>query len=160
MSKLALIKAVVETLRYDTGIGGLVKLSEHTASDLRIAREKPPVKGRLPFLGVSIPVSVPLMQSDVTQLQRITLEFSCHAASELVVEQLADRLEVLLHKNEDSKVNTSYYNFSTDDVSTRMTRYTDRNGPDFDATTKIWTSIVRASVIWTGSPCPVSKGDD
>lgn len=151
MSKLQLAHAIVDKLRTDTGAGSLVTLTGHGTIH-KIARDEPPVKDRLPFLGVSIPTSVVLLQTgDVTKLQKATVQFRCYANTEPAAELIADRVETLLHSSDD---NTSYYDFSNSNVSTRQVRFKTRMGSDFDEKADVWTGIVEASVIWLSSPCP------
>lgn len=154
MSKINLVTALVEHLRLDVGVGSLVALTGHTVTQMKIARDSPPVKGRTPFLGVAMPVSMPLMGVYVTQVQRGTAYFYCQSKDEVLAEQLADRIEYLLHNNTITTVNTDYYDFSNSDVSVRGNRFVSRIGSDFDAKLEVWLAEVRAEVIWTNTSCP------
>jgi hypothetical protein len=152
-------QAIVEKLRADTvATIGLVALTGHDqskAEGFRIARQTPPVKSRLPFLGVSIFTSIPLMDSDVSQLQRARVHFRCYGAKELPAIKLADRMEHLLHgRAEDVSVGTNrgYYDFSNSEVSTRSTRFKNRDLPDFDDDVDAWNVLVEADLVWIDEP--------
>ena len=160
-----LYKAIVEKLRTDTGSGSLVELSGHDATSANgyaIGRSKPNVAERLPYLGVKILQSLPLVEGgSVTHVQRARISFLCSAESELTAIRLADRIEKLLHwKVEDDaarKPATGYYDFSNTDISTRSVRFKSRTPePDFDEDSDVWTDAVEADVIWVSQPCPAS----
>lgn len=146
-----LYTAIVTKLRLDTGAGSLVALTGHTATDLRIARDKPPKKGITPFLGVSIFFTVPLIEDGPTQVRESSVHFRSYAGKELTALQIADRMEELLHDITD---NTGYYSFSDANVSTRQVRFKSRTAPDFDDDVEVCTITIVASIIWVDAPCP------
>ena len=153
MSHLRLVKCIIEKLRTDTGVGSLVALTLHSSGDIRIARDRPPVKGKLPFLGVRVIQSIPLIGSDATHVKRSRVHFRCYSTSEIVANQIADRLDVLL---DDKEGITSYYDFSGTDLSCRSGRWKSRDETDFDEETDAWNVLVEADVIWTPQQCPVA----
>lgn len=153
MSQLLLVKAITDKLRADTGAGSLVTLTGHTSSNLRIARDQPPVKALTPFLGVLIVDSPPLIGVDATHVQKARVLFKSYSVEELTVWKLCDRMGTLLH-DITGNPNTGYYDFSNTDICTRQTRYAGRTEPTFDSKTEVWVGIVEADVIWVNVPCP------
>jgi len=149
MSQKLLIKQILTTLRSDTT---LCSLTGHSSTNIRIARDSPPVKARTPFLGVSIFDSFPLLVVDVSNLQRARVWFNCYAAVELTVIDIADRVENLFHTN--SANNTNYYDFSGGGVSTRMTLFRSRKRTEYDDKTDVWSTLLQADAIWVNSACP------
>jgi len=137
-------------LRTDTGAGSLVTLTGHTIIKLRIARDRPPIKGDKPFLGITIVDSLPMLGPDVTHLQRSIVRFKCYAAVELTSIKLADRIEFLLHDSDP----TSFYDFSGNGISNRMTRFRQRFDREHDEDTDVWNSMVDANLIWLDTSCP------
>lgn len=154
MSQEKLLKQVVEKLRTDATLVSSTGHDPTKSNGYRIARYEPPVKGRLPFLGVEMFISTPLMLSDVPQLQVSRFYFHCYASSELTSIRIADRMEALLNPEEAvSTANTEYYDFSGTDVSNKMTRFK-RREREFDEDTDSWNDIVEADIIWLNQPCP------
>ena len=158
VGQLDLRKAVIDKLRTDTGAGSLVELTEHDTTAVngyRIAAQRPPIKARLPYLGVRIEQALPLMASDVPQLQVAQAEFSCHSLKELTTLQIADRIEALVNLDSDpSDPNTNYYDFSDGVISNRSTRFKSRQGSAFDEDTEVWTVLVTADIVWINKPYP------
>lgn len=150
--------AIVDKLRTDTGAGGLVELTHHDASSpakYRILRDQPPTKGKLPFLGVAIYQSTPLMDDGPSQVETARVYFHCYSTSDLTAITIADRLENLLHAKAEqlSLTNVGHYDFSSSDISNRQTRWKSRDVPDFDDETDVWHVLVEADVIWIAEPC-------
>jgi len=143
-------KAIADVLRADTGAGSLVELTGHTPTNIRIARDTPPVKGMKPFLGFRIGPSVPL-NNETTFLQESRVEFCCCSTQELTAMRIADRLEELVHNTTPA----SYWNFSNGDISNRSTRFANRGKSMHDEDTDVWTVQVDLDLIWYGQPCPV-----
>lgn len=160
MGQESLLSAIVTRLRQDTsGASSLVTLTGHSSSKedgLRIGRDKPPVKGRLPYLGVKVFTSTPLISTgDVPSLQVARVHFICYAAEELLAIKLADRLEVLLN-SDNSSPNRAYLDFSGASVRNAMTRFKSRSEYDFNESTDTYSQLVEADVIWDVNACPVS----
>ena len=153
MSQKNLLKEIVETLRTDAVLVSLTNHDETKPRGFRIAGDEPPVKGRTPFLGVEVILSVPLMDSDVPQMQNAQIGFNCYSTKKLTSADIADRVEFLL-QDKSGEANTGYYNFSGGSISNRMTRFKNREGAVFDDKTDVWTSIVEAVVIWVDKTCP------
>lgn len=152
MSHLKLYKCIVEKLRTDTGVGSLVALTEHSSGDIRIARDKPPIKAKTPFLGVRVFVSVPLIGGGTaTEVKRSRIHFQSYSTSELLVEQIADRLDELLDREGEA---TAYYDFSGTDVSVRSSRWKSRDLADVDEETDVWFVRTEADLIWVPQSCP------
>lgn len=150
-----LYRAIINVLRDDVGVGGLVDLTDHsiyTVNGYKIGRKSPTVKGRLPFVGVHILTTIPLLPSDVPQLQNSMVDFYCSANTELTAIRLADRIEYLLHA-ESYGANTGYLDFSDEYIDVRSTRFKLRRGTDHDEKTDVWEDLVRARVIWVQRPC-------
>lgn len=150
-----LVLGIINKLRSDTGAGSLVELTNHDSSSpsgYRIMRDRPPTKGKVPFLGIRIQQSVPLMEDGPSQVEQARVYFSCYSTNDLTAIKIADRLEELLHDTL-SSTNRGYYDFSTSDISNRQTRWKNRDVPDFDDDTDVWTVLVEADLIWVGSPC-------
>jgi len=147
MSKKLLVKYITEKFRTDTGAGSLVAITGHLITDIRIARDKQPVKEKLPYLGVMVFQSIPLIGSDVTHAQKSRIYAKGYAVSELVAVDIADRVEVLL-KPEKSGAVTSYYDFSGTDVSIRDTRWKSTSLPDYDDKLSVWHVLVEFDITW------------
>ena len=153
--KLELVKQVIDTLRTDTGAGSLVSLTTHTGiapNGIRIARDSPPVKRRVPFLGVRVETTLPLIGVDATMVKKSRIAFRCYSTNEILAEQIADRVEELLDVRTGLDSAIGYYNFSGSDISVRMSRWANRVGADFDEETDVWNSVVGADVIWVTQP--------
>lgn len=146
MNQEAFYADIVSKLRSDTGVGSLVALTGHSSSDLRIARDQPPVKARMPFLGVKMLVSTPL-EDEVSNFQRTNVEFRAYAASEKTCIQIADRVTNLISAKSLTHV-TGYYDFSGTSISNRMTQFRSRSTTMFDEESDVWTQIVTAELIW------------
>lgn len=155
-----LLNALVTKLRADTGAGSLVTLTGHVASDpnkYRIGRDRPQKKGQAPYLGVAIFQSVPLSADGPSHVQIARIHFRSYSTKELTSIAIADRIEQLLHARTEQAViamtNVGYYDFSDGAVSTRQTRWKNRDGQDFDDETDTWVTVVEAEVIWVDEPC-------
>jgi hypothetical protein len=153
--------AIVTKLRADTGAGSLVALTNHDPTgsppDFRIGRLQPLVAGKGEYLGVRVAQSKPLMGEDVTSMQLAMVDFYCMARVELTSIKIADRMESLLHDEigNPSTPNTGYYDFSDTEISTRSTRFVNRLSAELDdEDTDVWTTMIRAEVVWVGNPCP------
>ena len=141
------MKAVVGKLRTDDE---LVRLTKHKPpKDLRIARVKPPIKGKSPFLGVKFISSVPRMPDTATAVQDAIIEFVAISTDEILSAAIADRLEDLLHPND----NVEYYDFSSSEISNRSTLFTRRDVPVFDDDNDMWKSSIFVDIVWVNSPC-------
>jgi hypothetical protein len=151
MAHKNLYKAIIDTLRADTGAGSLVAMLDYSTSNYSIARDSPIVKEKTPFLGVSIVQSVPLIESATAKLQQAEVELKAHARSELTALEIADRVEYLVH--ESLADDTSYYDFSDTNVSTRQTLFRSREAPYFDDLADVWSVQVVLDVIWINEPC-------
>ena len=153
MAHKNLYKAIIDTLRTDTGAGSLVALTEHSVSNYSIARDMPIVKERTPFLGVKITLSVPLMgDGATTRLQTAEVELVAHARSELTALEIVDRLEYLVHEVQ-SRTALQYYDFSDANVSNRQTIFKSREAPYFDDKTDVWSVQITLDVIWINQSC-------
>ena len=149
MSKNLLVKQIVEKFRTDAT---LVVLTGHGTSDIRIARDKQPVKEKLPFLGATIFQSIPLISADVTHLQRSRVYVRSYAVYDYTAAEIADRVEVLLQPEKTGAV-TSYYDFSGTNISNRDTRWKSTSLPDYDDKTGIWDVLVEFDVTWVNLTC-------
>lgn len=150
MSQKELVKQIAETLRLDAT---LVALVEHTSSDIRIARDRPPIKAKLPFLGIRVFESNPLVSGDVTHFQIARIHFKAYGLNETNIIDIADRLDLLLQP-ERSGASNAYYDFSGGSISTRSTRWKTRGLRDFDDETDVWNEIVEADIVWVPQACP------
>lgn len=150
MSRLRLIKSLVNKLSSDSV---LISLTGHdeASNKIRIARDSPPVKGKVPFLGVKVFASAPMLESDVTQLQVSRIHFLCHG-DEIRASQIADRVEHLFH-DVSGNANTGYYDFSGPGLSIRSSRFKRRRGASYDQNTDVWTELIEADIIWTPESC-------
>lgn len=146
-----LLGRIATVLRADTGAGSLVTLTGHSTSDIRIARDKPPVKGKLPYLGFIIFDSAPLMGPDLTHLQRSIVRFKCYSSDDLKSIQIADRLEDLFNVSDP----ISYYDFSDSGsgISTRMTRFRRRYEIEHDNDLDVWNTMIDVNFTWIDSTC-------
>ena len=164
MGQKALLKAIADKLRSDTGAGSLVELTKHDASDpnkYRIARQKPVKKADTPFLGISIFQSVPVSDDGVSHQQRARVHFRRFGAKELTAIEIADRMDTLLHaKTEQAAAptgktgtNVGYLDFSNTSISNQQTRWKNRDEPDFDDDDDVWIVLVEADLIWVDEPC-------
>lgn len=150
-----LISAVVTKLQADTGAGSLVTLTGHTSAESHIARSKPLVEKRSPFIGVSA-YGTPFMGPDVTTVKRSVVIFEICAngsGAELTVLRICDRLEYLLD-GPSPATNRSYYDFSDASINTKQVRLKSRGNTYFDEELDVWAAVVDANVIWIGEPCP------
>lgn len=152
--------AIVDKLRTDTGAGSLVTLTTHDVTDprkFRILRDRPPVKGESPFLGVKIFQSVPLSDDGPSHIQVARIHFRSYSGKDLTAMQIADRVEHLLHARDEQVAdgtNIGFYDFSSVSISNRQTRWKSRDVSDFDNETDTWMTLVEAEVIWVDEPCP------
>lgn len=117
------LAALVTALQADVGVGSLVALTTHTASDWRISRGKPPKKGDLPFLGVNEYPSTPLVKEH-TFIKRYIVSLAAYAAKDVTAIMIADRVEVLVHRMGGS--NKEYFDFSTSEVTVYSTLFKGR----------------------------------
>lgn len=150
MSQKELVKQIAETLRLDAT---LVALVSHAATDIRIARDRPPIKAKLPFLGIRVFESNPLVDGDVTHFQTARIHFKAYGTDEIDVIDIADRLDLLLQP-ERSSASNAYYDFSGGNISTRSTRWKSRGLRDFDDEIDVWNEIIEADIVWVPQACP------
>ena len=153
MSHKNLITALITKLRDDTGAGSLVALTGHNGTTIRIARDQPPMKERLPFLGVAVFVSMPLIGPDATHVKQSRLHFRVYDRIEIGAHDIMDRVDTLLD-DKTSDANTGYYDFSTTDISIRQNRWVSRKESIFDEEKEVWEGLVEADVIWVNETCP------
>jgi len=149
-----LIKQICEKLRTDSGSAdALVTLTNHRADRVRIGRHLQPRKDHTPYLGVEISSSIP-MNNQVTCMQKARVHFHAHARSELTAFDIADRIETLL--DNESGAPQAYYDFSGSgfgEVRVADSRLKERNAPEFNGKTEVWTIIIEADLIWSTQPC-------
>jgi len=147
------ILQMVEKLRLDNvGPINLVKLTQHSPTDIRIGREKPAIKEKTPFLAVSVNNSTPLISGGVaTSVQHAIVAFSACARDELKAMRIADRLESLLHVV--GGANNSYFDFPGDEVGIRYSAFLSRPKATFDQDLDYWEDRILAEVIWSSVPC-------
>jgi hypothetical protein len=152
MAHKNLYKAIIDKLRADTGAGSIVDLTDYSTSNYSIARDMPTVKERTPFLGVNIPMTVPLIgDGATTRIQNAEVELKAHARSELTALKIIDRLEYLVHETIVS--DTSYYDFSDANISNQQTVFRQRESPYFDDDTDVWSVQIILDVIWVNQSC-------
>lgn len=152
MSKKLLIKQLVEKLRTDTGSGGLVSLTTHSTSDIRIARDKQLRKDDTPFLGVMLVDTFPSLGADVTFLKRSLIAIKAYSRDEVKSIDISDRVTFLF--DDESGGNTGFYDFSdSSGVSIRMSRYKRTMDSDFDDDTEVWASPVLVEAFWCTQSC-------
>ena len=108
------LEALVTALRADIGAGSLVALTEHTSSDKRIVRGRPPKGGKLPFLGVCEFPSTPLIKEH-TFVKRYLVSIIAFAGKDINAILISDRVEILFHKM--GEENNSYFDFTNEDVT-------------------------------------------
>ena len=123
------IAAIVGALQADTGAGSLVQLTGHTLKDLRILRQAPPKAGQLPFLAVSVPVSVPLIK-DQPFVKRYTVVISALCGQEALAIRIADRVEQLV--NPQNQASNAYFDFSSAEVKVYSTLWKRRIRSEYD----------------------------
>jgi hypothetical protein len=152
-----LLKSIVAKLRLDTGTDSLVARTNHSSSNIRIARDRPILKSETPYLGVFVSQSVPVMGDGPDILEQARVHFRAYAAKELTSMQIADRLSYLLQgwSQHSASPNTGYYDFSSvsDGISNRHTRYAGRDGQLFNDKTDVWNTLIEADLIWTNKAC-------
>ena len=152
MAHKNLYKAIIDKLRADTGVGSIVALTDYSSSNYSIGRDMPSVKERTPFLGVNIPMTIPLIgDGATTRLQNAEVELKAHARSELTALTIVDRVEYLVHETITDDV--SYYDFSDSNISNRQTTFRQREAPYFDDETDVWSVQVILDVIWINQSC-------
>jgi len=149
-----LIQAIIAKLLTDIAAGGLVELTgnDDASEKFRIARGNPIQVGDTPFLGVMIFQSVPLIGSTATHVQKARVYFRAWAAKDLTAIKIADRLEDLLHDRTGAS-NLGYYDFSSDEISNRMTRFKQRDLAVHDDDKDVFMILIQADVIWVDEPC-------
>ena len=149
-----LLKQLIDKLRPDSGSSDtLITLTQHRDDRIRIGRYMQPRKDHTPYLGVEINNSIP-MNNVVTQLQKARIHYCAHSRNELTAFDIADRIEQLLD-NQDGAAH-SYYDFSGSshgDVRVLDHRLRERNAPEFNGKTEVWTIVVEADCIWSTQPC-------
>lgn len=152
---LDLIKAVVLALRSDAALVALTGHSSVTPEGYRIGRDSPVVIERTPFVGVYLLTSSPLTRtSDVTHLQRAVIGFRAVAKSQLTADQVADRIEKLLHwaveADATRQPNTGFWPWPSSAISVRLTRFMNRDETEYDKDKDVWVAGLTAEAIWVG----------
>jgi len=146
MSQAKLFGAIADKLRQDTGVGGLVELTGHTASDIRIARGNILTERKNPFLSIGIEASSPVISEGGAQTQRAVIKFSAYAAKDIDCLRLADRMEELLLFY--GRNNREYYDFSNDEICNQSTKFQKRMRRVYDEDCDTWMCSVLASITW------------
>lgn len=142
------LKAIADKLRTDTGVGSLVTLTSHTASNIRIAAESPKIAARYPFLGISDEVSFPkISNSPATEYKETTIKFSCVDTNKINAIDIADRLEVLLHIA-GADQHEKYYTVTDSNIMNCMTKFITRVKPVHDEDIDSWTVEILADFTW------------
>ena len=149
MGQEHLTAALVKALQADTG---LVLLTKHTTTNIRIGKDMPPVAERTPYVGVKVVTSPPLIPDTVTQLQNARIQFKAVSKEDLTATKVADRLEALFHAASKAS-NLGYWDASDGTVRFRSFRYVNRQGPEYDVELKVFTVTVEASCIWLDQAC-------
>jgi hypothetical protein len=157
-----LYKAIIDKLRADTGSDGLKVLTGHVSSrDYRIGRHQPNNTSKERYLGVHLPLSVPLIRRGYAgHVQKTLARFYCSAktlaSGELTASKIADRLDTLLLPEQGSgqSANRSFLNFSDASITCMATTRLSRVGARFTDGTDLWTLWVDAEVIWRNKSCP------
>jgi len=131
----------------------LVSLTGHTtsANGQRIARWKPPIKARVPFLGVRIDATFPVLFDALTAYKKSIVEFEVASSAELDGIKITDRIEDLLKAA--GNTDLAYFNVSDDNVNNKQTRYMRTELSEYDEDTDVWLASVWAEFHWIDVPC-------
>ncbi len=107
------LNALVTALRADTGIGSLVALTSHSATNVQIVRGRPPKVAAIPFLGVCHYPSTPLIKEH-TWIKKYVVSLIAFAGKDINAILIGDRVEVLFHKM--NAADNAYYDFTDENV--------------------------------------------
>ena len=164
--QVELIEAVCTKLATDTGVGSLVALTGHNPSNpdrgIRIGRKLPPLRSRVPYVGVSIRASRLISDSSISHIQLGRLELSindCGDGADLSILRIGDRIEGLIlglvgtGKPPGGPDDLWYYDPSNNEVRVLSFRWFSRSKIFEEEDSDIRSQNILVDVIWHCLPC-------
>lgn len=152
-----LVEAIVEKLQAAVDISDLTRdqASTEYAKNFKIGASHPNVKGRTPFLSVSIDRTVPQnLRAQHSGWLKSTVKLCSFSRDELVCTLIGDAIiNEVIHKVHNMTANRAYLNFSNDHITNSSTVFLRRDGIEFNDNQDYYESSIYLEVIWLDQPC-------
>jgi len=151
-------EAIVDKLSSDSELVNLTNDglpdSVGTLHHIGVLLNEPALKDRLPFLGVVVLNSEPLIfNGGRLNLERTDVGFLVFSRDECLGTQIADRVQSLLTGIGSGDCNRGFYSFSNDYIRNLSTEYTSRMRREFDKVLDVYEEIIEAVLVWSPIPC-------
>lgn len=152
-----LVEAIVSKFQSIPNLIDLTRdqLSVEYGKEYKIGAISPNVKGRTPYIGISVERTTPMSSmAQHTGWLRSNIKICAFSRDELVSTLMADAIiNEVIHKTHDMSANRAYLNFSNDHITNSSTTFLRRLGVEFNDGQDYYESTLHLEVIWLDQPC-------
>lgn len=112
------------------------------------------MKGRLPYLAVSIPETEPLLQAGGhLQMFKSEVEFISFSKDECVATTIGDRVQALVTASSIEDCNRGFFDFTNSHVKVYSTEFAGRSPEEYDKVNEFYVDMVMVTLVWSPIPC-------